>query len=192
MPIHFLSRIMFLPEDVKKISMAISDVASGVLLQSLVLLEFSQCLDQDYSINAIKSFSYHVRTNKKSKLSPIHGQLDRESKPLDFSIVLLACCEESGGTLELKVDAEGTSESPRSFVGSTDGASKRLEFGTPDGAADDCPSSPGENNDGLGLLDGDADGFRSDGDALSVGPGDGTSAGLPVALPENVGAEVRF
>jgi hypothetical protein len=66
-------------------------------------------------------------------------------------IVSLACCEENGGTLESIVDAEGTSESPaRSFVGSTDGASERLEFGTPDGAADNCPSSLKEKNDGLG------------------------------------------
>jgi hypothetical protein len=107
-------------------------------------------------------------------------------------IVLLACCEENGGTLEPKVDAEGTSESPRSFVGSTDCASKRLEFGTPDGAADDCPSSLGDKNDGLGLLDGDADGLRCDGDGLSVGIADGPPVGLQVGLPVNVGAEVRF
>jgi hypothetical protein len=145
-------------------------------------------------------------------------------------IVSIACCEENGGILESKVDAEGTSESSRSFVGSTDGAFKRLEFDTPDGAADDRPSltgkkndgldvldgdadglrfdtdglsvglgegrpsSTGEKNDGLGVpvLDGDADGLRFDADGLSVGLGEGPSVGLHVALPVNVGAEVRF
>jgi hypothetical protein len=89
-------------------------------------------------------------------------------------IALLACCEENGGTLESIVDAEGTSESPRSFVGSTDGASKRLEFGKPDGAAADCPSSAKEENDGLGLLAGDADG-------LSIGFEEGPSVGFDAA-----------
>jgi hypothetical protein len=107
-------------------------------------------------------------------------------------VVLLPCCEGNGEILESTVDAEGMSESSPSFVGSTDTASKRLEFGTPDGATDDCPSSTGEKNGCLGVLDGDADGLRFDADGLSVGLGDGPSVGLRVALNVNVGAEVRF
>jgi hypothetical protein len=36
--------------------------------------------------STLLQFSYHVRTKNKNKLLPIHWQLDRESKPPDFSL----------------------------------------------------------------------------------------------------------